>query len=372
MKSIFSLCLACTILLTGFAQDTINNYIFTPIQTCEAGEVESQGATGTCWSFSTHSFLESELLRQEKPYVDLSEMYATYYIYLRKAENYVRRHGRSNFDEGSLGHDVIYVLDRYGVVPEADYSGLKTDQTKHDHSKLFKELEKYMKKALKKAKNEPPANWEQDVRAILNSYLGTPPTTVMHAGANMNTQAYAQSHLGLNPDDYVSITSYTHHPYFKEIVLEVPDNWSNGSFYNVPLEDLLAIAEGALQRGFSFTWDGDVSEPGFSARNSLALMPTGTVEAAFQGPQLEKDITPSQRQAAFDNWESTDDHLMHVTGLMKDQKENMYFQVKNSWGEIGPGNGYLYMSEPFFRYGTVSILLHKDAIPQEYKQRLGL
>ncbi|MEZ4686566.1 MAG: C1 family peptidase [Bacteroidia bacterium] len=344
------------------AQDTVQSYIFTDIQSCKAGPVVSQGSSGTCWCFSTQSFLESELVRLGKPMVNFSEMYSVYHTYLRKAENYIRRHGTANFDEGSLGHDAIFALEHYGMVPESEYSGLREGQDRHDHGKMVKEMKKYLKKALKKAKGEVPENWEVDIRSILNEYLGTPPAT---------GQRY-----GLNPDDYISFTSFSHQPWYEQFVLEVPDNWSNGTFYNLPMNELQQLVEHALREGYTVTWDGDVSEKGFSARRSLAIYPADPSEAgmaaAMNAPSSESEVSTTQRQKAYDMWDLTDDHLMHITGLAKDQNGKLYYKVKNSWGPIGPGQGFLYMSQAYFSYGTISILLHKDAVPNPLKEKLEL
>lgn len=362
MKKIYLLILLATFALGLFAQEKVNGYVFTPIEMVAANEVESQGSTGTCWCFSSHSFLESELARMGKPMVDLSEMYAVYYTYMRKAENYVRRHGKANFDEGSLGHDAIYAMANHGLVTEEAYTGLLNDEKRHDHGKMVKELTKYLKKLMKRYSDGPPAGWEDGFKAILNEYLGTPPTA---------SQMY-----GLNPDDYISLSSFSHHPFYKPFVLEAPDNWSNGSFYNLPIEELRQVAEYALQNGYSLTWDGDVSEKGFSARKSLAILPANTTDeglaAAFANPGTEATVNEAARQTAFDRWKLTDDHLMHLTGLAEDQNGNVYFKVKNSWGTIGPAKGYLYMSSAYFNYGTVSILLHKDGIPAAIKAKLGM
>ncbi|MFK7970262.1 MAG: C1 family peptidase [Bacteroidia bacterium] len=344
------------------AQDTIQNYIFTPLEEAEVGEVQSQGSTGTCWSYSCHSFLESEMARMDKPMVNLSEMYAVYYTYLAKAENYVRRHGKANFDEGSLGHDVINVLGTEGAVLESSYSGLLDGSERHDHGDMVKALKKYLKKLLKRHSDGPPANWQDGVKAILNEHLGTPPAS----GGD----------FGLNADDYVSFTSFSHHPYYRSCVVEVPDNWSNGSFYNLPIDELNQLVMHALKNGYTLTWDGDVSETGFSARKSLAVLPANTSDegkaAAMNAPGKERNVSQEDRQSAFDAWKLTDDHLMHITGVVKDQNGNIYYEIKNSWGKIGPGKGYLYMSEAYFRYGTVSILLHKDGVPADIKAKLGM
>lgn len=344
------------------AQDSIQSYVFTDVNDCEVGPVVSQGKTGTCWCFSTQSFLESEMLRMDKPMVNISEMYAVYYTYVRKAENYVRRHGTANFDEGSLGHDAIYILEKYGLVEESQFSGLGPDQVRHDHADMVKEMKKYLKKAMKKSKGKVPENWEVEIRSILNEHLGTPPAT--------------GERYGLNPDDYVSFTSFSHQPWYDSFVLEVPDNWSNGIFYNLPMNELQQLTEQALREGYTITWDGDVSEKGFSARRSLAVRPADMTEAglatAMNAPAEEAVVSAAARQKSYDQWQLTDDHLMHLTGLATDQNGKLYYKVKNSWGPIGPGKGYLYMSQPYFSYGTVSILLHKDAVPAEIKAKLGM
>jgi bleomycin hydrolase len=344
------------------AEDSVQAYVFSDVTRSEVGPVVSQGKTGTCWCFSTQSFLESELVRMGKPMMNLSEMYAVYHTYLRKAENYIRRHGTANFDEGSLGHDAIYIMGKHGLVRESEYSGLAAGESRHDHADMVKEMKKYLKKSLKKAKGKIPPNWKADIRAILDEYLGVPPAS---------GQRY-----GLNADDYVSLSSFSHQPWNKPFVLEVPDNWSNGIFYNLPMKEMQQVMAHALQEGYTITWDGDVSEKGFSARKSLAIYPKDQTEeglaAAMNAPQDEDYVSTFDRQKAFDRWKLTDDHLMHITGIAQDQNGTLYYKVKNSWGPVGPAQGFLYMSETYFSYSTVSILLHKDAVPDEIKEKLGI
>jgi len=382
--SLFALSLLCCAQPLA-AQDLpaeLNGYRFTPQKKLAVTPVENQNKSGTCWVYSTNSFLESELLRMGKTPVGLSEMFVVRAGYLERAENYVRRQGAAAFGQGAENHDVMNIVKKYGIVPQAVYSGFPAGQDKPVHGEMEAVL-----KAILDAVNKMPdggkvsKQWMAAYRGALDGYMGTPSATFQWEGKSYTPQSYFQS-LGINPADYVPLTSYTHHPYYKPFVLEVSDNWSNGLFYNVPMEELNQIAENAVLLGYSVLWATDVSEKTFSAKEGLAVMPQkawddmaqGERDSIWKAPVKEKWLTQEERQQGFDELTTTDDHGMHITGLVKDQNGTKYYTVKNSWGtapkkEMG---GYLYVSQPYFCAKTMSIMVHKDAIPKAVRQKLGM
>ncbi len=355
--------------LKGFQFEELNKVAVTSIK--------NQERTGTCWSYSCTSFLESELIRMGKEPIDLSEMYSARQTYLKKAERYLRFQGKANFSEGGLGHDVINVLEEFGAMPEEAFDGKIDPEAPHDHSALEKALKNYADSLLKN-KNTMPENWLAGASKILDTYLGELPQEFEYKGKKYTAESFAKEVTGLNPEDYISFTSFSHHPFYRPFVLEVPDNFSHGMFFNLPIDELTQLADNALKNGFSIEWDGDVSDRGFSPRNGLAVVPEidwaelgkEDQKNLFKAPIEEKEVTQSLRQKAFDTYTLTDDHLMHLTGIVKDQSGKKYYVVKNSWGEIGPLDGYLYMSEAYFKLGTVSILVHRDAIPAAIMEKL--
>ena len=360
-------CIAGFILVTlgsGVSQYTFTNE---PAANCTA--VEDQQSTNTCWSFATTSFIESELIRATKPAVDLSEMYIVRQIYLDKARNYLLRQGKANFAEGGLSHDVIHAISTYGAMPESAYPGRAFDQERLDHHELIVVLKSVLDGMLnKKAVSD---KWPEVVNAILDVYLGPLPETFQVGNKTYTARSFARD-LNLELADYVSITSFTHHPFYETFVLEIPDNHANGSYYNVPIADLERITKNALANGHTIAWDGDVSEHGFGAQHGIAVLPGTSREDFFMQPGPEMDVTQEDRQKAFELFATTDDHLMHITGTAQDRQGNNYLIVKNSWGEIGPYNGFLYMSPAYFKAKTIAIMVHLDAIPADIAARMAL
>lgn len=331
--------------------------------------VKNQGNTGTCWSFSAASFIESELLRMGKPATDLSEMYFVRKIYLEKGEKYLRHQGTCYFSQGSLAHDLLNVMKKYGAVPESVYSGKKSND-RYDHTALEKELKAFLDTLLASKNIEP--HWKESYEAILDKHMGEVPSVFELTDGIYNSTTYAQKVLGINPDDYVSITSFEHHPFYEPFILEVPDNWSNGSFYNLPLPELMMVVNNALQNNYSIEWDGDVSEPGFRADLGVAMYLNKKEDlVSLKKLPSEKPVTVTARQAAFDNHETTDDHLMHITGIYTDADGDAFYEVKNSWGNKISFDGVLYMSDTYFQMKTVSIVVHKNAVPAALRQKLG-
>ncbi len=355
---------AFSLLLTniGWTQvDLKEGYQFEIESSVDCTPVKSQDRTGTCWSYATSSFLESEAIRLGKGKHDFSEMYTVRNIYKDKARNYILRQGKANFSQGSLAHDPIFIARSQGIMPESAYSGLLNGAKKHDHGEMEAVLKGMLDGLLKRKQLSP--NWKYAIDGILDAYLGTTPESFMYEGKSYTPHSFAES-LGINPDDYVQITSYTHHPFYRPFVLEIPDNYSNGLFYNVPLADMETIVDNAIKEGYSIAWDGDVSEKGFSARNGIAILPVDLErEDLFTNPGEEHKVSQESRQAKFESYVTTDDHLMHLAGVAKDKKGTKYYLIKNSWGEISEYKGFLYMSHSYFLSKTVSVLVHKDAIP---------
>lgn len=348
---------AITLLLAvaSFAQ-----YTFTDDVRLPCTEVKNQQRTGTCWSFATASFLESEVKRMGMGDIDLSEMYVVRSIYNDKAMNYMLRQGKANFSQGSLSHDLIRMVSVAGVVPESVYDGKIDDNRGHDHSEMEAGLKGYLDGVRTQQRLSP--YWQTAFSAIMDAYMGAAPDQFTVNGKSYNPYTYAQA-LGIRPADYISITSFTHHPFGQEFILEIPDNYSNGSYYNMPLADLVATIDRALDEGYTVAWDGDVSEDGFSSKHGVAVLPISfDKEKTFEAPGEEQEVTQASRQAAFMDYRTTDDHLMHIIGRAKDQNGKPYYIIKNSWGERGPYDGLLYMSLPYLKAKTVGVMVHRDVV----------
>ena len=336
-------------------------YDFTIEHSIPCTGVKSQDSTGTCWSFATASFIESELMRREKGQHDLSEMFIVKNIYKDKARNFVLRQGKANFSQGALAHDFINSADNYGLVPEEVYSGLDEGQSRHDHGEMEAVMLGYLE-AVAKQKSLSP-KWQIAAEKILDTYLGTSPERFAYRDRSYSPVEFAKS-LEFRGKDYVSISSYTHHPFYEPFVLEIPDNYSNGAFKNLPIDDLIETIDTAIENGFSVAWDGDVSEKGFSAARGIAVLPADAGRRdLFTKIGEEVKVDQEMRQKTFMTLSTTDDHLMHIVGISRDSEGNKYYMVKNSWGEVGPYDGFIHMSEAFVRLKTVAIIVHKDAVP---------
>ena len=377
------------------AQDTLRNkkdgnYIFTVKKDIEANEVQNQNRTGTCWSFSALSFMESELMRMGKGKHKLSEMYIVRKAYEDKAENYVRMHGTANFSQGGAFHDIPHVIKKYGIVPQEAYKGLNYGLESHNHSEMEAALKGFLDAIIANKQGKLTTSWKPAFNAILDAYLGAVPENFTYQGKSYTPTSFAES-LELNMDDYVIITSFTHHPFYENFVLEVPDNWIWAQAYNVPLDELMTLMKDAMLNGYGIGWAADVSEKGFSFKNGLAIVPEDDAAlkvrgkdskhfnnagadkegTQFDSPGPEKEITQEMRQEAFDNYLTTDDHGMHFTGIVTDQEGNEYFIVKNSWGtEYNDCDGYFYASMPYVAYKTMNFMVHKDALPKALKKKM--
>jgi bleomycin hydrolase len=337
--------------------------------TCTA--VKNQAMTGTCWCFSTTSLVESMALQKGVKEVDISEMFTVRNIYVEKARNYILRQGNAQFSEGGLGHDLIRAIATYGAVPEAVYTGLPNGEKMHNHSTLIKTLKEYLDGILK---SRPLAdNWLDGYNAILDEALGKMPQSFTYNGANYTPKTYAKDVLKFDANDYISITSFTHHPFYQSFILEAPDNFANGSFYNVPLEELITLTKDAINKGYTVMWDADVSNKYFMQGKGFAMLyTTEKVEKNITGEEAEQEYNAATRQQLYENLTTQDDHLMHITGMAKATNGKEFFMVKNSWGSIGPFKGYINVSVPYFAINTVSIVLPKASLSKELKTKLGI
>jgi len=369
-------------------------YNFKLIKDHQATSPKNQYRSSTCWSFSVISMLESELIRTGKGETDLSEMFIVRYVYDEKAKKYVRLHGNLNFAGGGFGHDVLHVIDTYGITPESVYSGLSMGEENHVHNEMDEVLKGNVEDVVKNKNKKLTPNWHNAFVNLLESYLGVVPEKFEYEGKEYTPKSYAAS-LGLDMDDYIEISSFTHHPFYEPFILEVPDNWAWGTAWNLPLDEMVEVIYNALDEGYTVVWSSDISDKGFSWSKGVAVVPDVELEDqagterekweeltdtekqkmmySFRGPVPEKHITQEMRQTGFDNYSTTDDHGMHITGWGTDQLGNKYFLVKNSWGETGsPYDGYFYASEAFVRYKTIAIIVNKNGIPEHIREKLNL
>jgi bleomycin hydrolase len=357
--------------IQGRAQETKSLDEIRIIKNNPVTSVKDQANTGTCWSFSTTSMIESDCLNKGQVSLDLSEMFSVRNIYIEKAENYIHRQGYARFDEGGLGHDVLHAVAAYGIVPEDVYSGLKDGRTSHDHGELIQEMKNYLDSILKLPK-PIPAEWKTGLTAILDKYLGAPPATFSYNGHSYTPKTFAKEVVKFNPDDYVSLTSFTHHPFNSSFVLEVPDNFSNGAYYNVSINDLIAIAKNAVAKGYTVLWDTDVSNRGWMVGKGYALRPSADslTRGNIINPDLEeKSYSQEERQQLFEGLVTQDDHLMHITGIGKTAKGKEFFIVKNSYGsKTGPFDGYVKVSLPYFAINTITIIVPAAALEINKRQ----
>ena len=367
MNKLISLCLFFLVFILipqyNYAQETDD---FKIVKIHETTPVENQYLTAACWAFGALSFVESELIRTGKGVYNLSEGFVVRNAYIEKATRYVRMHGNISFSGGGEFNDVLDVISRYGIVPETVYPGMVEGEKHHNHSELHDVLKNYldavvideeessmMRKHITKA-------WKKGFVAVLDAYLGEESQEFTYDGKQYTPKSFAQS-MELDWDDYIYLTSFSHHPYYKQFILEVPDNWSWGKYHNVKIDELMEIMDNAISEGYTFCWSGDVSEDGFSWRQGIVNVDDDVIE-----------INEALRQEAFDLYKTTDDHGMHIIGMAENEDGEKYFMAKNSWGVNNNYDGYLYMSEKFFKFKTITILVHKDAIPKGIKKKLDI
>jgi bleomycin hydrolase len=376
------------------AEEEPKGYEFTMLTSVPATPVKDQHRSGTCWSFASVSFLESELLRVGQGEHDLSEIFFVRKAYEMKAEKYVRLHGQGNFGPGGLALDVIQIWKDYGMVPNEVYDGVTTKDSLPVHGEMDGVLKAYIDAVIKNRNRELSTAWKIGYMGILDAYLGVVPTEFDYQGESFTPASFG-SKTELSPDDYVSVGSFTHQPFYEDFLLEIPDNWIWGSIGNVPLDEMMGLLDHALENGYTVCWDADVGERSYDWKKGLALMPSTQIEDLdglerarwdelsegeqqalfydFSTPKKERMITQEVRQEMFDNYRTTDDHLMHITGIAKDQAGNKFYLVKNSWGT---GNhiykGYHYVSEAYMRAKTIFFMVHKEAVPAATAEKLGL
>jgi bleomycin hydrolase len=374
-------------------QKTEEGYKFTPVVELKATPVKNQASTNTCWDFATTSFIESELIRRGKGEYDLSEMYIIRYNYIDRLKDNFIKEGKGNIMGGGQGHDWIAEFVKNGIVPNEVYSGLNYGMPYHNHSELSAFMNSIA--AVPVQRRRESDQYFSIVNAILDTYLGKLPENFTYKGVGYTPKSFAAS-LQINPDDYVEISSFTLFPFYTQGVVPFPDNWRNANNYNVPLDELIEIMDYSLKNGYTVNWDGDVSEKGFSHSKGVAIIPeientdlypatdkarlgkmTQEERAAeaykFSRPFPEVKVTQESREAGYDNKTTTDDHGMHITGIVKDQNGTKYYITKNSYGtDRNPFGGYLNMSENYIRAKTIFIMVNKNAIPVEIKTKLGL
>lgn len=363
--------LFCSTVFLSFSLQA-QEYQFTPIKTIDALPVISQDKTGTCWSYSTISFIEAEILRTTGKKIDLSEMYNVRHTFFDKTENFIFRRGKAQLDQGGLAHDVINSISKHGIVPIQEYSGLTTADEKHNHSELTEVLKRIASAYSENPGKKLSPHWRQTINSVLDIYLGKVPQEFLYEGKKYTPLTFL-SYAKINPESYLSLTSFINQPYYQPFILNIPDNYSNGSFYNIPLDELIETIDHALENGFSIALDCDVSEPTFSGKHGIAVIPANETDnkAILTEIKPEKEITAAYRQQEYENFNTQDDHLMHIVGKVKDQNNTVYYKVKNSWGSENLGNeGYIYMSVPYLKLKTISIMLHEDGIPKKTIKKL--
>lgn len=388
-----SLLLACSLTTIGAQEKTEGEYVFTPVKELKITPVKNQNRTGTCWCFSTLGFLESELLRMGKGEQDLSEMYIVSHTYKDKADKYVRLHGKLNFAQGGSFYDVLYAWKNYGIVPETVMTGLQYGENMHAHSEMEQLAASYVNTLVKNPNGKLSTAWKKGFDGIIDAYLGELPETFTYNGKEYTPKSYA-AELGLNPDDYISVTSFTHHPFYSAFPIEVEDNWRWSDSYNLPLDEFMQVFDHAIHNGYTIAWGADVSEKGFT-RNGVAVMPDieqlersgsdqdhwlglsrsekdAEIKKMLEKPCQELTITQEMRQEAYDNYQTTDDHGMQIYGIAKDQNGKKFYMVKNSWGTDSKYKGTWYASEAFVAYKTMNIVIHKDALPKAIRSKLGI
>jgi bleomycin hydrolase len=357
-----------------------NKYKFTNLIDLERTKVKNQASSGTCWSYSTNSFLESEMMRMGKEPIELAPIFSAHCVYQDKAENYVRMHGAVSWGDGGSCHDVINMFAKYGAMPQDVYTGLHYGTTKNKFAEMQAILKSMLEAVVSNPNGKLTPSWKKAYNEVLDSYLGAVPETFKWDNRTYTPKSFARERVGIHPEDYVELSSFTTSPYYKKTMLMVPDNWSFDRIYNVKMDDLTDIIDNALNKGFTVAWATDVSEKYFSWKNGVAYVPEKNYDDMddsekkymFDGPKYERIITPEMRQEAFDNYETTDDHGMHIVGLAADQNGRKYYVVKNSWGDKNDYKGYIYVTKNYVRYKTTAILLHKNGVPNELRNKMNL
>ncbi|MEI8052167.1 MAG: C1 family peptidase [Bacteroidota bacterium] len=337
-------------------------------------QIKNQQRTNTCWSFSATSLIESQTIKNNLGPYDLSEMFTVRNLYIEKAQNYILRQGHAQFSEGGLGHDVIRSYATYGAVPESAYSGNVKGEKLNNHLILIKQLKTYLDSTLKTQGAPLSSNWLPGFNQILDRQMGELPQTFIYNNKKFTPQTFAKNALRFNADDYINITSFTHHPFYAPFIIEVPDNFSNGSYYNLPLNEMIDLVKSAIENGYSVSWDADVSNNGFNSKTGVALNikdNDSTMRRVTDPDSKEEKWDQNIRQQLFENLTTQDDHLMHIVGIEKSKGGKTFFIVKNSWGESGPYKGYMHVSESYFAINTISLVVPKAAVGLGLREKMG-
>ncbi|ELY2009418.1 aminopeptidase [Flavobacterium psychrophilum] len=378
---------------SSFAQDNLVNSLkinasekskeafkFTDVVNVENTSIKNQGSSGTCWSYSANSFLESEMIKMGKKPIELSQIFSARNAYVEKGRNYVRMHGAVTLGDGGAFHDVMNMYRKYGAVPQSVYTGLNYGTDKNKFGEMAALGEALLAAVVKNPNGELTPNWEKAYTAVIDSYLGETPKSFDYNGKKYTPETFAKELVGINAEDYIEISSLQEYPYYSKFVLMVPDNWAFDQVYNVKINELTDVIDNALKSGYSVAWGGDVSEKTFSWKNGVAFVPEKKIDDMtpeekadlFNGPKKEAVVTEEMRQKAFDNYTTTDDHGMHIVGLSKDQNGKEYYIVKNSWGTTNDYKGYLYMTKEFVKYKTTDIMLNKKALSADMAKKLKI
>ena len=402
MNKFLLMAVAAVCSLPAMAQDAkkvpADSLVFTTVLENPVTSIKNQNNSGTCWSYSALAFLESEVLKKDpsKKDIDLCESFLVSKTYTDRADRNVRTHGDASFSQGGSFYDAIFCMERYGFIPEGimPYPITPYGDSLFNFTNFFPPMEAYIKAiATSNAKKINPI-WKKDVQGMLDNYFGQCPTEFEYKGKKYTPQSFVKDYLQLDPNDYVSLTSYTHHPFYSQFVLEIQDNWRWATSYNLPLDEFMRVMEEGVKKGYTFAWGADVSEDGFSRRTGknkcVATVPdtkatagVGSDQSRWTGEKAgakiaqadaagEKVITQEMRQEGYDNWTTTDDHGMQIYGIAKDQNGKEYFMMKNSWGEYGPYKGFWYVSKPYVAYKTMNIVINKNAIPKDIRKKLGI
>ncbi|MBB4119885.1 bleomycin hydrolase [Mesonia hippocampi] len=385
-KKIMSLGLAVMLSIGAFAQDDLiaslkenqskaakEGFVFTPIINLATTSVKNQGSSGTCWSYSGNSFLESEMIKAGKEPVDISEIYTARCTYIEKAINYVRMHGSLNYGDGGALHDVINIYEKYGALPEEVYTGLNYGTDINRFGEMQAVLKGMLDGVIANKNGQLTPNWITAFTAALDSYLGEVPETFTYNGKKYTPKSFAKEVVGLEASNYIEVVNLAYEPLYTDVFFPVPDNWSFDYAYNVSMTDLTDIIDNALDKGYTIGWATDVSEKYFSWKNGVAFVPEKDYrdmsneerKTLFDGPKPEREITIDMRAEAFDNYTTTDDHGMQIVGLAKDQDGKAYYIIKNSWGESNDYKGYLYVTKNFVQYKTTALLVNKNGMPKQ-------
>lgn len=389
LKTLFAAVLIAFSATTASAQDDLINKVkanqsenskesfkFTDVINLENTSIKDQGSSGTCWSYSGNSFIESEMIRMGKEPIELSQIFTARNAYIEKGKMYVRMHGAVTLGEGGAFHDVMNMYRKYGTMPQSEYTGLREGQIRNNFSEMTEMIESILKSIVKSGNPSPQA--QKAYTSVIDTYLGTPPEKFTYKGKTYTPKTFANKVVGINPDDYIELSSFMENPWYRPFVLLVPDNWSFDLVWNIKINELEEVVDYALRNGYTVAWAGDVTEKGFSWKNGVAYVPEIDFEEMttqqkmemFNGPKPEKKVTDEDRQKAFDAYETTDDHGMHIVGIAKDQNGKEYYIVKNSWGLSNDHKGYLYMTKTFMKYKATAIMLHKNAIPKAIANKL--